>query len=247
MIDQQYRYLINAQNVQKNYGKIWALKDFNLKLKPKETIGLLGPNGAGKTTAIHILMGILSPSKGDIKVLGYNPELERGKLASKINFTSAYVELPSNLTVLENLKIFSGLYEINRPQEKISELLELFHLENFKDRLFGWLSAGEKTRVNLCKCFLNDPELLLLDEPTASLDPEMADKVRSTLKKIQQDRDVGMIYTSHNMNEVEEMCDEVVFLNKGEILAKGDPLSLKNTFNAKDLESLFIKLVRESL
>lgn len=236
--------LIQAHSIKKKYKEVEALKDFSMELKSNQTIGLLGPNGAGKTTAIHMMMGILSPTSGELKVLGKDPVKYRNQISPLINFTSAYVQLPTNLTVMENLKVFSGIYEVKNYKEKIEELLELFDMVKFKDRPVGWLSAGEKTRVNLCKCFLNDPKLLLLDEPTSSLDPDMAERVRSILKKIQSERNLGMIYTSHNMDEVEEMCDEILFLYKGTIMVRGTAEELKAKYNFDDLEKIFIHLVR---
>ena len=194
--------LILAKNLCKEYGDTKALDHLSFELNAGEIVGLLGPNGAGKTTAIHIVLGLLSATSGDIRVFGLSPLTHRHEIAQRLNFSSAYVQLPTNLKVIENLGIFSKLYAVPDPAHKIAQLLELFEISHLKNRLTGALSSGEKTRVNLAKCLLNDPELLLLDEPTASLDPEMADTVRKSLKKIQRQTNTGIHYTSHNMPEV---------------------------------------------
>ena len=237
--------LIFAQSLNKIYAdKTCALSEFSMNLKGGEILGLLGPNGAGKTTAMHIFLGILTPSSGNVQVLGYNPLKNRHEIAKRINFSSAYVHLPSNLKVYESLTIFAGLYGVRKYEAKMDDLLEKFEIAHLKKRLVGALSAGEKTRVNLCKCFLNDPEILLLDEPTASLDPEMADKVRKILIELQKTKKVSVVYTSHNMKEVEEVCDRIIFINKGKIIAEGTSEEVLKKYGLANLEEVFIKLVR---
>lgn len=236
--------LIETDRLSKSYKDACALESLSIHLEAKEIVGLLGPNGAGKTTAIHILLGLLEPSSGKASVMGLSPLTHRHEIAKQINFSSAYVQLPSNLRVEENLKIFSKLYNVPEPAKKISSLLELFEISHLRKRLTGALSAGEKTRLNLCKCLLNDPKLLLLDEPTASLDPEMADHVRKILKKIQRERGLGILYTSHNMPEVEEICDRIYFIHEGKMIAEGTPAQVTSAFESKDLEQAFIKIVR---
>ncbi len=239
-------FLLQAQNLTKAYGSIIALDNLSFSLSRGEIVGLLGPNGAGKTTAIHIFLGLLTPSSGEVSVLGLSPIKDHHVIASRINFSSAYVNLPSNLKVRENLKIFSMLYNVEKAQEKIEKFLHLFEIEHLNNRLTGALSAGEKTRLNLCKALLNDPELLLLDEPTASLDPEVADKVKVTLKNIQKERGMGILYTSHNMKEVEELCDRVMFLHHGKTMAEGSPQEVMRQYQSGNLDDVFIKLVRQS-
>ena len=236
--------LVITRNLCKDYPETKALDDLCLELRRGEILGLLGPNGAGKTTAIHVLLGLLSPTSGEVSVFGLSPMKERHQISTRLNFSSAYVQLPSNLKVIENLTIFSKLYNVPAPKKKIEELLELFDISKFKNRITGALSAGEKTRLNLAKCLLNDPELLLLDEPTASLDPEMADNVRRTLKNIQRERNIGILYTSHNMPEVEEICDQIIFIHEGKTIAKGSPKEIIQNFQTKTLEQVFIKIVR---
>ncbi len=236
--------LILTQNLSKDYAGVRALENLSIQVRQGEIVGLLGPNGAGKTTAIHILLGLLTPSCGTASVFGLSPLTQRHHIASRLNFSSAYVQLPSNLKVLENLKIFSKLYCVPDASKKIASLLELMDMTSLASRITGALSAGEKTRLNLCKCLLNDPELLLLDEPTASLDPEMADNVRKLLKKIQKERNIGILYTSHNMPEIEEICNRVYFIHEGRMIAEGSPEEIMKAFQSKTLEQVFIKIVR---
>ena len=239
--------LVETKNLCKYYDGILALDHLNLTVKPGELVGLLGPNGAGKTTAIHILLGLLSPSSGEVSVMGMSPLRERHKIASKINFSSAYTNLPTNLKVKETLYIYSQLYSVKDAKEKVKSLLGLFEIDHLQNRVYGALSSGEKTRLNLAKSFLNDPDLLLLDEPTASLDPEVADRVRTILKGIQKERNIGILYTSHNMPEVEEMCHRIVFINKGKTIAQGTADEIKKMFHSNTLDQVFIKIVRGDL
>lgn len=236
--------LIETHLLSKKYPDIVALDAVTLSLAKGEILGLLGPNGAGKTTLIHIMMGLLSPSSGLIKVLGLSPLTDRATIAQQINFSSAYASLPSNLTIIENLNLFARLYNVPNRKQKVAALLEEFELTTFTKRLTGALSAGEKTRLNLCKAFLNDPVLLLLDEPTASLDPEMADDVRRILRERQARDQVGIIYTSHNMDEVTELCHRLVFINHGRIIAEGTPSEVLTRFKSDSLDEVFIHLVR---
>ncbi len=240
----KHDFLITVKNLSKQYKDVLALNDVSFDLMPGEVLGLLGPNGAGKTTIIHVLLGLLTPTSGTVSVLGFSPITQRYNLAPKINFSSAYTSLPSNLKVIENLKIFAGLYNVPNASDKIHDLLVLFGMEHLKDRLTGAMSSGEKTRLNLCKSLLNDPELLLLDEPTASLDPDMAQKVREILKSLQKERGIGILYTSHDMNEVTELCDRVLFVNQGHLMAQGSIADLLKTYHCKNLEEVFIHLVR---
>ena len=236
--------LISSKDLCKRYADTTALSGLSVTVSSGEIVGLLGPNGAGKTTAIHIFLGLLSPTSGEVRIFGKDPLKYKHELSKKLNFSSAYAQLPSNLKVLENLSVFSRLYCVPDAKKKIAGLLELLDMTALAGRITGALSAGEKTRLNLCKCLLNDPELLLLDEPTASLDPEMADNVRKLLKKIQKERNIGILYTSHNMPEVEEICDTVYFIHEGRMIAEGAPAEVIRTFESKTLEQVFIKIVR---
>lgn len=236
--------ILKASKLCKNYEDTHALVDLDLELSRGEMLGLLGPNGAGKTTAIHIFLGLLSASSGQVEIFGLSPLKNRHLISKRSNFSSAYVQLPSNLKVSENLKLFARLYHVQNWKKKVEELLSLFDIQDLSNRLTGALSAGEKTRLNLCKCLLNDPELLLLDEPTASLDPEMADTVRKTLKKIQSDKNMSILYTSHNMHEVEQICNRIVFIHEGRKIAEGGPKSVIQEYGSQTLEEVFIKIVR---
>jgi len=210
-----------------------------------EIFGLLGPNGAGKTTTIQLLLGLTTPTSGEIRVLGL-PLLERRReILQRSNFSSAYVSLPSNLTVRENLEVFARLYGVADRRRRIAEVLELFEISDTLKRLTGALSSGQATRLNLCKAFLNDPEVLFLDEPTASLDPDIAEKVRATLQRIQRERSVTMLYTSHNMREVEILCDRVLFLSRGRAVREGTPAEVLAASHAESLEELFIAIARD--
>ncbi len=235
---------IEVKNLRKRYSDTVALDGISFSVKRGQIVGLLGPNGAGKTTAIHILLGLLTPTSGEVRVFGLSPLKNRHAISKRINFSSAYVQLPTNLKVQENLRIFSKLYSVKNAPEKIATLMELFEMSHLSGRLTGALSSGERTRLNLAKCLLNDPELLLLDEPTASLDPDMADVVRKTLKKIQRETGMGIFYTSHNMPEVEEMCDRIIFIHEGKLITEGTPAEVLRAFESKTLDQVFIKIVR---
>ncbi len=236
--------LISSKALCKHYKDAVALSDLSLSVSSGEIVGLLGPNGAGKTTAIHIFLGLLSPTSGEVRVFGKDPLKHKHELSKRLNFSSAYAQLPSNLRVRENLNIFAKLYNTPSPKKKIESLLELFEVGHLRDRVTGALSSGEKTRVNLAKCLLNDPKLLLLDEPTASLDPEMADTVREVLKKIQRETKVGILYTSHNMPEVEAICNRIYFIHEGKLIASGAPADVLKSFDSPSLDQVFIKIVR---
>ncbi|MBI4411787.1 MAG: ABC transporter ATP-binding protein [Deltaproteobacteria bacterium] len=236
--------LVTVRALCKRYPDILALDNLSFHLKRGEILGLLGPNGAGKTTAIHVLLGLLTPTTGEVSVFGLSPLKDRHRIAKRLNFSSAYVNLPANLKVHEVMTVFSKLYLVPEASKKIASLLDLFEISHLKNRVTGALSAGEKTRLNLCKCLLNDPELLLLDEPSASLDPEMADTVRSVIKKIQKEQGIGVVYTSHNMMEVEELCDRILFIHQGKKIAEGPAEEVKRTFKSGSLQEVFIKIVR---
>lgn len=236
--------IVEVQHLRKVFDGTVAVEDISFTVQQGEIVGVLGANGAGKTTAIQILLGLITPTSGTVKIFGLDLEKHRIDILQRCNFSSAYTGLPSNLKVSENLLVFAKLYGVIGYQEKITQLLELFEVEHLKNRITGLLSAGESTRVNLCKALLNDPELLLLDEPTASLDPDMADKVRKLLLRIQQEKKISMIYTSHNMKDVEEICGRVLFLHHGKIIAEGSPQQVVDQFQQESLEDVFIQVAR---
>jgi ABC-2 type transport system ATP-binding protein len=236
--------LVRVRDLYKIYGETRALEGISFSLKRGEILGLLGPNGAGKTTCIHITLGLLAATSGDVRVMGLSPTKYRFELSKKINFSSAYGHLPTNLKVIENLTLFSRIYNVPDAKKKMLSLLELFEIPHLLNRITGALSSGERTRLNLAKCLLNDPILLILDEPTASLDPEISDKVRQILRSVQRQNNMGILYTSHNMREVEDLCDRILFIHKGKTIAEGTTEEIEKHFETKTLEQAFIKIVR---
>jgi ABC-2 type transport system ATP-binding protein len=236
--------LVEVQNLRKEFAGTVAVADVSFTVPRGEIVGVLGANGAGKTTTIQILLGLIKPSGGKVTIFGKDLERHRIEILQRSNFSSAYTGLPSNLKVWENLLIFAKIYGVRDHRQKIDALLEMFEITHLRTKITGNLSSGESTRVNLCKSLLNDPELLMLDEPTASLDPDIADKVRKLLRRIQSERQITMIYTSHNMRDVEEVCDRVLFMHKGRIIAEGTPQQVKDQFNQTSLEDVFISVAR---
>jgi ABC-2 type transport system ATP-binding protein len=236
--------ILEARELTREFEGVKALDRFSFKLHRGEILGLLGANGAGKTTAMNCMLGLTLPTSGDLFAFGKTLEAHRIEILKKTNFSSAYVSLPGNLKVWQNLTVFAQIYGVPKPKKKIAELLELLEVSHLRDRVTGQLSAGESTRVNLCKAFLNDPELLMLDEPTASLDPDIADKVRKVVRRVQSERNIGILYTSHNMKDIEEVCDRVIFLHKGKIVAEGTPDQIVKKFSENSLEDVFIKIAR---
>lgn len=245
MTIEQQPPVVRVENVRKEFGSFTAVSDVTFSVQRGEILGLLGANGAGKTTLIQMLLGLLSPTSGLIRIFGLDPEKDRISILKRANFSSAYIAMPYNLKVYENLDVFAGLYQVKNAKKKIDDLLELFGVSHLRTRMTGRLSAGESTRVNLCKAMLNDPEILFLDEPTASLDPDIADKVRKLLAQYKRDHNTTMIYTSHNMRDVEELCDRILFVANGKIIADGQPDDVLNKFEKSSLEELFIKIARD--
>ena len=233
---------IEVDRLTKRFGDVTAVDNLSFTVAPGEILGLLGPNGAGKTTTIQLLLGLTTPTSGAARVLGLDVQQHRRAVLQRVNFSSAYISLPTNLSVWENLHVFARLYGIRQPRQKILALLELFELPHMINRITGALSSGQLTRLNLCKAFLNDPEVLFLDEPTASLDPAIATKVRETLQHMQRERQVTMLYTSHNMHEIERMCDRVIFLAQGCIVTQGTPQDVLRRAQSASLEELFISI-----
>ncbi len=236
--------ILEVSHIKKSFGDFTAVHDVSFTVKPGEVVGLLGVNGAGKTTVMSMLLGLITPDAGTIHIFGKNFASHRLDILRKTNFCTTYAALPSNLKVKHNLQIFARLYGVPKPKQKVDELLELLEITRLADSITGRLSAGESTRVNLAKALLNDPDLLMLDEPTASLDPDIADKVRKLVRRIQRERSPAILYTSHNMRDIEEVCDRVVFLHKGRILTEGTPDEIVAHFDEEDLEDVFIKVAR---
>ena len=236
--------VITVNGLTKRFGETTAVDHINFTVERGEILGLLGPNGAGKTTTIQLLLGLTTPTTGCIDILGMDLRKKRRQVLQRVNFSSAYTHLPSNLTVWENLNVFGKLYGINHPRKAIEALLDFFGILHTLNRRTGELSTGQITRVNLAKALLNDPEIIFLDEPTASLDPEIAARVRDMLRQIQKDRGMTIIYTSHNMFEIEIMCDRILFLSRGKIVLEGTPEDVKRHAMAGSLEEVFISIAR---
>jgi len=238
---------IEIKNLNKNYNNILAVKDLNFKINKGSIVGLLGPNGCGKTTTIGMMLGLIKPTSGSVFINGKNIENEndRIKILEKMNFISPYVELPKKLTIEENLKVYGKMYGVNNLQKKILNLMEQLNLLEFKKRKTGELSSGQKNRVSLAKALINDPEILLLDEPTASLDPDVGDYIRTYIEDFASKKGTTILLASHNMNEVERLCSEVMMMKKGKIIDKGTCGNLINKHGRKNLEETFLKIVRE--
>lgn len=236
--------VLQVSQLTKTFGKVNSVDGISFSIQQGEILGLLGANGAGKTTAINMILGIVTPTAGRVEVFGKDLHASRIELLRRMNFCSTYTQLPGNLRVWQNLKVFGKLYRVPDLPRRIDEVLEMLEISHLKNRVSGELSAGESTRLNLCKALLNQPELLLLDEPTASLDPDIADKVRKVVSRIRDEEGATILYTSHNMRDVEEVCDRVVFMHKGKILFVGTPEETLQHFQEKSLEEVFIRVAR---
>jgi ABC-2 type transport system ATP-binding protein len=236
---------IQINNLNKKYKTTLAVKNINFKISKGSTIGLLGPNGCGKSTTIGMMLGLIKPTSGEVFINNKNIENNRTELLQKMNFISPYIELPKKLTVEENLKVYGRMYGVKNLKDKINELMEILNLTKFKKRKTGELSSGQKNRVSLAKALVNDPEILLLDEPTASLDPDVGDYVRSIIENFSYNNKKTVLIASHNMNEVERLCDEVMMMKNGEIFDKGKSSELIKKHGRKNLEEVFLKIVRE--
>ncbi|OGP09109.1 MAG: ABC transporter ATP-binding protein [Deltaproteobacteria bacterium RIFCSPLOWO2_12_FULL_43_16] len=236
--------IVEVKGLTKIFNSLKAVDNISFEMYPGEILGLLGPNGAGKTTTLQMLLALTTPTSGDIKIFGLDLQYHREKILQSVNFSSSYVAMPYSLTVMENLMVFARLYNVKNPQSKILELLKDFESEYLKDRAVRNLSSGQITRVCLIKALLSDPKILFLDEPTASLDPDISDKTRRLLKKIKKEKDISILYSSHNMKEMEEMSDRIIFLDKGRIIAKGRPEEVRAQFKGASLEDVFLKIAR---
>ncbi|MBI2623526.1 MAG: ABC transporter ATP-binding protein [Candidatus Liptonbacteria bacterium] len=237
--------IIQVKNLVKKFGDFSAVGGLTFDLYEGEITGLLGPNGAGKTTTIQMLLDIITPTSGEIRIFGLDMKRHREEILVKTSFSSPYVTLPGNLKVWENLKTFARLYGVRGIDARIRELVSLFSIEDLLPKLTSRLSTGQLTRLNLAKAFLNEPKLLLLDEPTASLDPDIADRVLTMLTKVQKERKVTMLYTSHNMAEIERLCDRVIFINHGKIVDDGTPEELVKKYGHEDLNDVFLHIARQ--
>ena len=228
----------------KTYDSKEAVKDISFRLNKNEIIGILGPNGCGKTTTIGMILGLLKPTEGKVLINGKEIEKQRVNLLNELNFISPYIELPKKLTVKQNLEVYGRLYDVKKLNTKIDYLCEKLRLNEFINKITGELSSGQKNRVSLAKSIINDPSVLLLDEPTASLDPETGDFVRSFLEEYQKENKTSILLASHNMSEVERLCSSVLMMNKGSIIDEGTPRELIKKHGRKNMEEVFLKLTR---
>ena len=236
---------IQLQNLTKIYGSYLAVDKISFKIEKNKTIGLLGPNGCGKTTTIGMLLGLVTPSDGEILIEDKNiKSFRRDEILKRFNFASPYVELPKKLTVRQNLEIYGRLYGINDLQKRINEISSDLNIKNFYERKTGELSSGQKNRVSLAKSLINKPEILLLDEPTASLDPDVGDFIRSYIQEYKTKNKVTVLLASHNMSEVEKLCDSVIMMKKGKIIDNGTCDELIKKHGRNNLEETFLKLAR---
>jgi len=237
--------VLSVRNLRKQYGTTVAVDGVSFEVNRNEIVGLLGPNGAGKTTTINMILGVLEPTSGTIVVEDLDISSKRSLALERTNFAAVYAPLPGNLTVIQNLRFFGMIYGVKDLPARIETLLEQFDLIAFRNTKCGVLSSGEQTRVSLAKALLNQPALLLLDEPTASLDPAIAREIRIKIRDYAAAGRAGVLWTSHNMYEVEDVCDRVLFLSHGRILLEGDPRTLPATHGNETLEELFITVANQ--
>jgi ABC-2 type transport system ATP-binding protein len=239
--------VLSVSGLRKQYGSILAVDGISFRVAPNEIVGLLGPNGAGKTTTINMILGVLEPDAGSVRIEDVDLAKRRAEALARTNFVAVYSPLPGNLTVAQNLRFFGMIYGVANLTRRMEEVVEQFDLRRFRDTRCGVLSSGEQTRASLAKAMLNRPRLLLLDEPTASLDPSVAHDVRGMIRDATREGASGVLWTSHNMSEVEQVCDRVLFLSRGRILLEGDPRRLPAEHEKESLDELFIAVAREPL
>ena len=238
--------VLEVRNLTKTFGDFTAVNGISFALQPGEILGVLGPNGAGKTTTMHMLLGLITPTSGTISMFGMDLETHREAILQQVNFSSTYMSMPQSLTVEENLWVVARLYGLPDVQRKIDDIVKKLEMGEFRQKVTRKLSSGQMTRLTLAKAFLTEPKILFLDEPTASLDPDIAHKIRALLKDEQLASGLSVLYTSHNMREMEEMSDRIIFLQKGNLVAEGTAAQIVSRFGQTDLEDVFLKLARES-
>ena len=235
---------IEVINLSKSYKSKQAVNNINFKINENEIVGLLGPNGCGKTTTIGMILGLLKPTSGQVLINGIDIEKNKISLLHKMNFISPYIELPKKLTVKQNLTVYGKLYNINNLNDRIDYLSNELRLNNLLDKITGELSSGQKNRASLAKALINEPTVLLLDEPTASLDPETGDFIRTFLENYKKEKKIAVLLASHNMDEVKRLCGSVLMMNDGNIIDRGTPDDLIKKYGRKNLEEVFLELVR---
>jgi ABC-2 type transport system ATP-binding protein len=239
--------ILRVKNLTKRYNNFTAVNGISFEIREGEVVSLLGPNGAGKTTTIQMILTLVAPTRGDIEIFGKNLEDHREELLSITNFTAPYSLLPYNLTPKEGLTVFSLLYGVRDYKERVKFLLDEFDLAGLVNKKIGQLSSGEQMRLGVAKAFVNNPKLLLLDEPTASVDPPVARELRAKILKLIQESGGAILWTSHNMREVETVSDRIIFLSRGQIVADDTPQNLKKRFGQEDLEEIFVTISKEPL
>ena len=237
---------IEVINLSKSYKTKKAVNNISFKIDENEIVGLLGPNGCGKTTTIGMILGLLKPTSGQVLINGKNIENNKISILHKMNFISPYIELPKKLTVKQNLIVYGKLYNIKNLNERINFLSEKLRLGDLLDKITGELSSGQKNRVSLAKALINDPTVLLLDEPTAALDPETADFIRTFLEKLREEKKISVLLASHNMDEVKRLCNSVMMMKDGNIVDGGTPEDLIEKYGQKNLEEVFLEIVRKN-
>ncbi len=238
--------VLQVHHLVKRFGDFIAVNDISFDIRPGEILGLLGPNGAGKTTTIQMLLGVVTPTAGSIEMFGLDLATHRERILQQVNFSSSYVSLPQALTVEENLWVIARLYGLSGIQGQVADIIQRLEMEEFRHQVVRTLSSGQSTRLGLAKALLTQPKILFLDEPTASLDPDIEHKIRGFLKEERRSSGLSMLYTSHNMREMEEMSDRIIFLQRGKLVAEGTASEIVARFGQADLEDVFLKLARES-
>ncbi len=237
--------VVEVRNLTKRFQGFTAVDNISFDIKKGEILGLLGPNGAGKTTTIHMLLGLITPTVGTIHMFGLDLATHRETILKQVNFSSTYISMPFSLTVEENLKVIARLYELKHIQQRIDDIVKKLEMEDIRHRLTRKLSSGQMSRLTLAKAIMTEPKVLFLDEPTASLDPDIVNKIKSFLKEYQRSEGLSILYTSHNMREMEEMSDRIIFLQRGKIVAEGTASEIIQRYAQRDLEEVFLKLARE--
>ena len=237
--------VVEVRNLTKRFQGFTAVDNISFDIKKGEILGLLGPNGAGKTTTIHMLLGLITPTVGSIHMFGLDLAKHRESILQQVNFSSTYISMPFSLTVEENLKVIARLYELKNIQRHIDDIVKKMEMEDIRHKLTRKLSSGQMSRLTLAKALMTQPKVLFLDEPTASLDPDIVNKIKSFLKEYQRSEGLSILYTSHNMREMEEMSDRIIFLQRGKIVAEGTAPEIIQRYGQRDLEEVFLKLARE--
>jgi len=237
--------VVQVSGLTKRFGDFTAVDGVSFEIGQGEILGLLGPNGAGKTTTIQMLLGLITPTTGTIRMFGLDLATHRETILNQVNFSSTYISMPQSLTVEENLRVIAGLYGMSDVSRRIDDIVKKLDMEEFRSKVTRKLSSGQATRLALAKAILTEPKVLFLDEPTASLDPDIANKTRSLLKAVRASSGMSMLYTSHNMKEMEEMSDRIIFLQRGKIVAEGTAKEITARFGDRDLEEVFLRLARE--